>query len=81
MQNLNCVFLGSFLYPHGYAATKRKQQFLDYLLLKEVKIRVLITHKLAKGSGINENQGIHNGIPYEVITPKLKKMYLLPFFS
>lgn len=80
MQNLNCVFLGSFLYPHGYAATKRKQQFLDYLLLKEVKIRVLITHKLAKGSGINENQGIHNGIPYEVITPKLKKNVFAPIF-
>ncbi|MBN1186226.1 MAG: glycosyltransferase [Bacteroidales bacterium] len=80
MQELNCIFLGSFLYPKGYAATKRKQQFLDYLLIQKVKVRVLITHKLARGSEINENQGTYNGIPYEVIAPKLKKNFFALFF-
>lgn len=70
--------IGSFLYPKGYAATKRKQQFLDYIVSQGDFARVLITLKWAKGNELNDIKGTHNGIPYELLGVGVKKNALLP---
>lgn len=75
----NCIFIGSFLYPNGYAATKRKQQFLDYIVSQGNNARVLITLKLAQGQELNDNHGVYNSIPYEVLGSNVKPNVLLPF--
>ncbi|MGF1587429.1 MAG: glycosyltransferase [Bacteroidales bacterium] len=76
--DLNVIFLGSFLYPQGYAATKRKQQFIEYLLNKGVKVRVLITLKWARNHEMNPPEGNYNGVTYELLGVAVKKNVLFP---
>jgi glycosyltransferase involved in cell wall biosynthesis len=64
---VNVVFYGSFLYPNGYAATKRKQQFIDYLVAHGSCVRVILSEKRARGHNENPFNGSHNGVPYEVV--------------
>ena len=78
MIKLNVIFIGSFLYPKGYAATRRKQQFLDYLVWQGNKVRVLITLKWGKGQELNDDQGVHGCIPYELLGAGVKKNLLFP---
>jgi glycosyltransferase involved in cell wall biosynthesis len=78
-KKLNCIFFGSFLYPQGYAATRRKQQFMDFILSQGDSVRVLLTLKRAKGAELNANQGAYNGIRYKVAGPFVKPNILLPF--
>jgi len=77
-KKLNVVFIGSFLYPHGFAATKRKQQFLDYIIQQGDCARVILTFKRSKGHEINDIKGIHKGIPYEALGPNVKPDILFP---
>ena len=77
-QKLNVIFIGSFLYPNGYAATKRKQQFLDYIKDKGDTVRVLLTLKRAKGHELNSVKGRYKGIPYEVVGSNVKPNSLFP---
>lgn len=78
-KKLNCVFLGPFLYPHGFAATKRKQQFLDCIIENGDYARVFITLKWAKGHELNNNKGVFKGISYEVLGKQVRKNLLFPF--
>lgn len=75
---MNCIFIGCFLYPHGYAATKRKQQFLDYIVQQKDYARVLLTLKRAKGHELNDEKGVCQGVPYEVVGANLKPNILFP---
>lgn len=77
-KKINAIFLGSFLFPHGYAATRRKQQFIDYIIAKGGKARVLLTLKWAKGHEMNESTGIFKEVPYEIIY-NVKKNIVFPF--
>jgi glycosyltransferase involved in cell wall biosynthesis len=77
---INCIFLGSFLYPHGFAATKRKQLFLEYILKQGAIVNVLITLNWAKGKEYNkEIKGKYNNIPYEILGNFVKPNLLFPF--
>ncbi len=49
MKKLNVIFMGCFLYPNGFAATKKKQQFMDYIKTEGNDVRVLLTLKKARG--------------------------------
>lgn len=64
---MNVIFYGSFLYPYGYAATKRKQQFIDYIKEKGDNVRVILSEKRAQGHQMNPYKGEFNGVPFEVI--------------
>ena len=75
---LNVIFLGTFLYPNGYAATKRKQQFLDYIYAQGDNARVLITLKWTKGHEMNKNKGSFKDIRYEVIGTYVKPNIFFP---
>ena len=74
----NCIFIGCFLYPHGYAATRRKQQFIDYIIKRGGSVRVLLTLKRAKGHELNDEKGEYRGIFYEVVGAKLKPNIFFP---
>lgn len=76
---LNCIFIGCFLYPHGYAATRRKQQFIDYIVKQGDSVRVLLTLKWARGHELNDIKGEHKGIFYEVVGDKVKPNLFFPF--
>lgn len=77
-KKINCIFTGCFLYPYGYAATIRKQQFLEYLHKRGCNVHVLLTLKWAKGSIMNPNKGVFNGVPFETVGHYVKKGPLLP---
>jgi len=77
-KSINVIFIGAFLYPNGYAATKRKQQFLDYIIAQGDFARVLITMKLSQGHEFNDLKGIHNSVPYEVLGANVKPDILFP---
>ncbi len=76
---LNCIFIGCFLYPHGYAATRRKQQFLDYIVARGGVARVLLTLKRARGHEMNDFSGVYKNIQYEVIGKNLKPNVFIIF--
>ncbi len=78
-KNFNVIFIGSFLFPNGYAATQRKIQFLDYLNRQGAKTRVLLTLKWARGHELNDNKGVFNGTPYEAVGSFVKKNIFFPF--
>lgn len=75
---LNVIFFGSFLYPNGYAATKRKQQFLDYLFENGHYARVILTIKRSSGHELNDIKGTHKGVPYEVLGANVKFNMFFP---
>jgi glycosyltransferase involved in cell wall biosynthesis len=79
VNNLNIILIGSFLYPQAYAATKRKQQFLDYIMRQGDIARVLITLNKSKKNKHNSTKGVYKGIPFEVLGDKVKFNALFPF--
>lgn len=82
---MNVIFYGSFLYPNGYAATKRKQQFIDYLLAQGSLVRVILSDKKARGHNMNPFEGTHNGVSYEVVnkytSSKILSYVISPFIT
>ncbi len=76
---INAIFIGTFLYPNGFAATKRKQQFLDYIVAKGGTARVILTLKRARGHELNPEKGVSKKIPFEALGVNVKPNITLPF--
>lgn len=72
MKFMNILFVGNFLYPIGMAATRRKQQFMDYFISKGAIVKALIliqgSHRNLKK---NQKKGIHRKIQYIIIGNKI----------
>jgi len=75
---LNVIFIGTFLYPNGFAATKRKQQFLDHIAQKGGNARVLLTLKRACGHELNPQRGVFKKIPFEALGAEVKPDITFP---
>ena len=81
---MNIVFLGNFLYPEGMAATKRKQQFIDYFKQNGAEVKILVLYQGSnKNRPIEECEGNHQGTYYRIIGNRMSKglnvLYEFPF--
>ncbi|MCE1189609.1 MAG: glycosyltransferase [Ignavibacteria bacterium] len=77
---INIVFFGSFIYPHGMAATKRKQQFLEYCLSAGANVFVLNTFQVSDDSSALKNEiGTINLVPYKILCRNPRKHPSLVF--
>lgn len=77
--NLNLVFSGNFLYPHGMAGTKRVQYFIDSVKSQsDVNVRVLLFRQGHAGRDAENLNGIHHGVPYATIGEDLGVNIWLP---
>jgi glycosyltransferase involved in cell wall biosynthesis len=82
--HLNIVFMGNFPYPHGLAATKRVQGFIDYLCSIDVVPRVLILRQGGERVPKCQLRGYYSSVYYRTIgygfnlSPQM--FYKLPWF-
>src|SRR5262245_50644314 len=82
--HLNIVFTGNFPYPHGLAATKRVQSFIDYLCSINIIPRVLILRQGGEQVPKCQLQGYYSSVYYRTIgygfnlSPQM--LYKLPWF-
>ena len=70
---VNIILLGNFMYPEGMAATRRKQQFIDFFKEQGAEVKVLV---LYQGSNKTKPEkileGCHKGVYYRIIGTSLK---------
>jgi glycosyltransferase involved in cell wall biosynthesis len=70
---VNIVLLGNFLYPYGMAATRRKQQFIDFFKEQGAEVKVLILYQGSnKTKHEKEIEGWHKGVYYKILSTGLK---------
>lgn len=84
-KKINLILIGNFLYPKGMAATRRKQQFIDYFREQNAEVKVLILYQGSnKFRPKNECKGYHKGVYYRIIGnhlgKSLKLLYQFPAF-
>ncbi len=82
---INIILMGNFLYPEGMAATRRKQQFIDYFREQGADVKVLVLYQGSrKCRPIEECEGWHKGVYFRIIgnrmTKSLKILYQFPIF-
>lgn len=75
---MNIIFTGNFPYPHGFAGTKRVQQYIEYLHEKNISVSVLILMGKPMLPGNEALSGVFRGVGYEVIGRDLKPCLNLP---
>lgn len=65
MNKMNVVFMGTFTYPYGMAATKRIQNAINALKeYPDIDSRVILQRQWAKDNTLS---GVHDGIPYSTV--------------
>jgi glycosyltransferase involved in cell wall biosynthesis len=82
---INIIILGNFLYPAGMAATRRKQQFIDYFKKQGAEVKVLVLYQGSNKYRPSEDcEGWHKGVYYRIIGNRmgksLKLLYQFPVF-
>lgn len=72
-EKLNIIFFGGFLYPHGMAATRRKQQFIEFIKAQGHEIRVIrFLSTTERYFNLNPQKGVWKGVPFESIGDKIE---------
>lgn len=67
-EQLNVIFFGGFLYPHGMAATRRKQQFIEFIKAQGHEVRVIrFLSTTERYFNLNPQKGVWKGVPFESI--------------
>jgi len=78
-QNVNIIFAGNFIYPHGMAEAKRIQNSIDSLKGTSYKASVLLFRQAHAGRDDNYLSGDHDGTPYRTIGRDVALNWKLPF--
>ena len=61
---MNIVFTGGFTYPIGMAGTKRVQHYIDYLISKDILIKVLLINNSFNNIDKFGKRGEYNNVSY-----------------
>jgi glycosyltransferase involved in cell wall biosynthesis len=79
INKINIVFMGNFLYPRGFAGTKRIQHTIDFLKgFEGLSLKVLLLRQNHLGRDESDLSGVHEGTAYRTIGHDIKLDLNLP---